>query len=568
MKITGIAVQRYRSIDRARRVDIGDATVLIGPNNEGKSNLLRALVTAMRLVNRFGLPTGNREVKRLRLGPHSAYSWEEDFPKHLQESGSRAKTIIDLWFALDGDEQAEFHRSIGSRLRTELPIRLSIDSQFVEFAARKQGPGAAALNRKSAQVARFVGRAVQIEYIQAVRTASRAESVVSDMVELELRELRLDEEFRGALETLTAALEPMTGRLSSELCAVLQDFLPDVAAVTIELGTDAILQALTRQVSIKIDDGVLTDIRHKGDGIQSLAALALVRKAAARRPGSLFLAIEEPEAHLHPRAVHQLRRVLDDIATNQQLVLTTHSPILAARHPVSSNVVVRAKQAAHAQSISDVRDALGVRVSDNLQHARFVVLVEGLGDVARLIPLLVARPCLNDALTGGELAVESLGSASYLLAALDRLRAQLMDYHVLLDGDDAGRQAAAKAREAGLLSGIQVNFITVPGLNEAEYEDTLDVGGYAPVIQRDFGVDLSKKDFKGRQKWSTRIRAAFHAQGKHWDKSVAGQVKARVTDWAVQTGSRAYHAKRAGCLDSFLDELERRVTEPGREVKA
>jgi AAA15 family ATPase/GTPase len=66
MKLVSFSVQNYRSIAKANRIEVGRYTVLVGPNNEGKSNVLRALVTAMDV-----LKTGSRPVfargTRLRL---------------------------------------------------------------------------------------------------------------------------------------------------------------------------------------------------------------------------------------------------------------------------------------------------------------------------------------------------------------------------------------------------------------------------------------------------------------------------------------------------------------------
>ena len=47
MRLSRVSVRKYRSIDKAADFAVGDFTVLVGPNNQGKSNLLRAAVLAM-----------------------------------------------------------------------------------------------------------------------------------------------------------------------------------------------------------------------------------------------------------------------------------------------------------------------------------------------------------------------------------------------------------------------------------------------------------------------------------------------------------------------------------------
>src|SRR5690606_20243614 len=108
---------------------------------------------------------------------------------------------------------------------------------------------------------------------------------------------------------------------------------------------------------------------------------------------SLILAIEEPESHLHPRAIHRLREVLRSISVDNQVILTTHCPVLINRSRIGENVIVRSGSASPATSIGEIRSALGVEASDNLKSARLILLVEGSND----IPLVRTWLCESDA---------------------------------------------------------------------------------------------------------------------------------------------------------------------------
>ena len=50
MLLKEFSVTNYRSITKAHKISLGDLTVLVGKNNEGKSNLLRALDTSMSII--------------------------------------------------------------------------------------------------------------------------------------------------------------------------------------------------------------------------------------------------------------------------------------------------------------------------------------------------------------------------------------------------------------------------------------------------------------------------------------------------------------------------------------
>ncbi len=47
MRLEQFSVQNFRSIEKAEKLPLGDFTVLLGPNNEGKSNILQAMVMGM-----------------------------------------------------------------------------------------------------------------------------------------------------------------------------------------------------------------------------------------------------------------------------------------------------------------------------------------------------------------------------------------------------------------------------------------------------------------------------------------------------------------------------------------
>ena len=77
MKLVSFSVTNYRSITNAHKVELGQRTVLLGKNNEGKSNISNALNCAMNILIAH---SSNREFflsKRL-------YDWERDFPIQLQ----------------------------------------------------------------------------------------------------------------------------------------------------------------------------------------------------------------------------------------------------------------------------------------------------------------------------------------------------------------------------------------------------------------------------------------------------------------------------------------------------
>ena len=53
MKLKEFSVEKYRSITTASKIKLQDFTVLVGKNNEGKSNLMNALNIAMESLKKY-----------------------------------------------------------------------------------------------------------------------------------------------------------------------------------------------------------------------------------------------------------------------------------------------------------------------------------------------------------------------------------------------------------------------------------------------------------------------------------------------------------------------------------
>jgi putative ATP-dependent endonuclease of the OLD family len=114
LKLISVTVQNFRSITTARRIPISELTTLVGPNNEGKSNILRALVIATNSLIAKRSPfrlTGGRRRRRVE----NRYDWATDCPLKLQRKPNSG-SMITLEFDLSTAEIDEFHSSVGSKM--------------------------------------------------------------------------------------------------------------------------------------------------------------------------------------------------------------------------------------------------------------------------------------------------------------------------------------------------------------------------------------------------------------------------------------------------------------------
>jgi predicted ATPase len=462
MKLVSFSVTNYRSITKAYRLPIRQFTVLLGPNNEGKSNILKALVTSLEILRdlrRYKILRGRIQRQRKDLGN---YDWERDFPVSLQQENSGGESVFKMEFELTEKEIDQFYDEVKSSLNGTLPIQLSLGKADPTFKVVKRGPGGKALSMKADSIAQFVSKRINITYIPSVRTYDQSEAIVSEIVDRELEVVEQQSAYKQALGQVAKIQAPVLHKISNSITETLRVFLPNVSNVKVAISEEARYRAL-RRCEIIVDDGTPTHLARKGDGVQSLAALSLMRHSSESGAlgRQLILAIEEPESHLHPSAIHQLRKVLAEIAGKHQVIMTTHCPLFVDRTSIKSNIIVYGNRAVPAKDVREIRNTLGVRASDNLQHAELILVVEGEDDKTALTALL--RHCSNtidSALTQRSVAVESLLGASNLGYKLSQINESMCVAHCFLDHDKTGQDAFRKAELQGLLTIADVTFAT------------------------------------------------------------------------------------------------------------
>lgn len=564
MRLASFTVENYRSITNARKIKLEDYTVLIGPNNEGKSNILNALNLGMEAIrlyqpvtikgsgdSTFDIPpNGNRAME--------SYDWKRDFPINLQARYPQSSTLIGLDFELTENERLEFRRIIGASISTFLPLKLRFGNRF-SLNVSKQGPGQKALNKKVGQICKFVYDRVRFDYIPAIRTAGQASSLIARLIERELKAFESDDEYQQALKKIENLERPVLEALSASVTSTVRSFLPGVSNVKIEAKKDP-YRSTRRDVEITVDDGVATNIARKGDGVQSLVALAIMRHIAHQQKGSAFsiVAIEEPESHLHPQAARELRQVIIELSSSNQVVLSSHSPLFVRTNKTESNIIVKNRRALPAKLMQEVRECLGVRLSDNLQSANLILLVEGKTDRVALESIVSFQSrALNEALRDGRLAIEALGGGTKLANKASFYQLSACSIHCFLDHDETGLAAIRDAKERRYITDVDYQLAKDPGRPKSEFEDLLDMKLYEAAIKDKFGVNVFDRVEK-KGKWSERIGAIFAANGKDWDGSEV-EVKPLVAECVAANPSNAIHPKKFGPIQALIDSLENKL---------
>lgn len=553
MQLVNFSVTNYRSITKAHKINLQNITVLVGRNNEGKSNILMALNVAMETM----MQHANHANVHERL-----YDWQRDFPVQLQQRKNNLDSIFRLNFRLNHDENTEFFRTTGIRSNEDIPIELKYgrDNRAKITVPKK---GSSSFNDKSEKVTAFICERIAINYIQAVRTEDMAMDVIHRLISTELLKLYDNEEYKSAEQTIYNLQEAVYNDIANRILVPLQEFLPQLTNVEIRSrGRRLVWRGFRNDVDVILNDGTPTSILYKGDGIKSLVSLAIL-KESKNEIGASIIAIEEPESHLHPEAIHSLVNVINGISENHQVIITTHNPLFVQRNNISNNIIVDRGTAKPAKNIKEIRELLGVLPEDNLINASHVLVVEGEDDKIALNKILSSlSPTIKDALIKNKLVIQPLAGATNLNYELSRLRSYVCRYFVFLDADEAGYDAAEKAIEKGLLSESDVKYSICNGNNISEFEDCLKKDFYIEAIKNKFSVDLGVTLFRNSKKWSDRVKAVFLSQGQRWTDAVEKKVKMEVAKLIpVEDADSVLDEHKRGSIDALVNALENMLSQ-------
>ncbi|MCB1027436.1 MAG: AAA family ATPase, partial [Microthrixaceae bacterium] len=440
MRLSSVEIRDYRSIfiddgGKPFRLDLAEgANTLVGQNNCGKSNVLRAVSLALDPNHPFsedddapgprpfsypiitlefeGDPTDPVDAKVLA----AAEAWEREL------CGAEADTWAELgklvlrveFIGMDNPDELEVHRHETLVARSAGGVITGVDELF-------------RLNRHAIAELRASVRFVLISSGESLESV--LEGNFREILHNVVRE-RLKAEFETAEQSrqdyVSGLQESLLGPLRVRLANDVQGLFPEVDGIGLAPDVASIETTLSN-VGVTVDDLVSTPLDGKGTGVRGGLLVAMLSYLALNASRGMVFALEEPEAFLHPGAQEQLRDLLEGIAATAgvSLLVTTHSPFIVTRSP-NGRVFCLAKDAAGRTRVSEsapgdadhaplVGGLLRETTIESLLAAssafprdtKAVILVEGEGDLfcLQLATDLVGRPDLLDGLalrpTGG-----------------------------------------------------------------------------------------------------------------------------------------------------------------------
>ena len=585
MLLKSFSINKYRSIFRIDKLDVSSTlTTIIGKNNQGKSNILKAINLVFDTINYVSELSLSKAIPWRR---EIRYDWNNDFPIQKRNKRNKQDSEISIEIFLDEKEKEELTNELSISLTSLLTVKVIYGKEQdyipnMEMSFRgisKKYFLESDTNDVVEKTCVWLSKKINFQYIPAIRTDELADNIANNIISLELSQLapQKREKLQSALKQIAELQKPILSKLEKNLSATLKDFVPEIKQVSLKEKNSPYRMRRYNEESgfyINIDDGSNTILSQKGDGIKSLITLGMMRQKGKSKIGKgLILAIEEPESHLHPEAIRQISRVINDISEKNQIIITSHSPLFVNRNSVFDNIIVENNTATKAKNMKQIRDILGVIASDNLINSEFIIVVEGETDKIVLCDYFCKKSeYIKTLIEEKRLCFEVLNGVSNLENTLNKLNNMSSKYFCILDSDAIAKSIVKKVKGKALVSKEEkeVSYYSIIGNKETELEDLINPNVYSAYFLDKFNINIldSSIIYSNDKKWTKRIQKIFEDNGKKYSeddlKSVINEIKIYISKNACLHDDLLIN-KREHSMNNILKQIENYFSNKGHQ---
>jgi putative ATP-dependent endonuclease of the OLD family len=420
MKLSNIEIRNYKSI-KYLEVHIDSLTAIVGKNNFGKSAILDAIQCfyGEKTIDVDDFHLGTDEDIEIKItfdditdsDIERCFGYKSMLAKvkaKIKERANDEDYAKKQFEKLNNEREKKFQETL-EKYNLDFPNKCAIT---VTFSYSKKGKSTYKIGEDTAiSKADLFKFLPPIKVISAIRTPEKemtagtksnlkelisllqSENDSEDYIELPKTEGKLS---YGEIKALISQKE-------EEKCKYLSDDLT--------LNFQNAINNDSLSVKVKIDNNFKFDFKYKtvledkdvpgreidilscGTGLQSIMILSILQTyIKLKKDDDFILLIEEPEVYLHPSLQRKMISTLLKISEKNQVILTTHSPIIVSKidkgniHCVTKEKGVTSLVEA---TVENIVQELGIQVSDIL-NKQAVIFVEGKDD-ARLFSLLINK---------------------------------------------------------------------------------------------------------------------------------------------------------------------------------
>lgn len=432
MRVHSILARNFRPFALLEEVRLGQLAAIVGQNDAGKSNILRALQLFFESrpkidesdVHKGACPEDDIVIEVSFTSLPETVEIEDNIGTTLQEE-----------MLVDAEENLRirktYPRSSFSKYSTTLIVHDFADDQFSGLALLKEQQlndlcasfeidvtrsGRSITNKSKRETLRNKARedGVQLETREIpLSTKDDLWKKISPLLpkfelfetdtKLGVGETTFQSQFRPIVTAaaeqpdVVEAREAFTGAIGDSLQGEINKIYGRLKQYTdafVGLSAEPKFswdKAVAFEILGEDEYGVENSLERRGSGMRRLLMVAFFQYLAERalsNGGDFVFAVEEPENCLHPGLQRQLVTSFRQLADEgYQVIVTSHSPVFAGASPIEDlALVVRTEGVARAIQIpdldlSDIANELGVEPVDQITGYSACVFVEGPDDI-------------------------------------------------------------------------------------------------------------------------------------------------------------------------------------------
>lgn len=409
-KISKLKIENFKSIKQEEFV-LSDYTPLVGYNNAGKTNIIRAikwLLEKSKLIESDFNDISKPVIVTAEIEGISCEILERLDVKH--------KNKIEE-FVFDGKvkiRRSQKEPNVGTRDITLEVFDYNANSEREQWKINPTGIDNAikALFPEPIHIGAMENAEEDVSKSKNTTTIGKLLSQIISPIE-EQYGSQVRETIRELEHLFDSDGEEKASELvdfDNEINEKINDFFPNIKIKTHIPSPE--LREIFSKGTIKVYEGsnsIGADVSSLGHGAQRSIQMALVRHLADSKqqindPTTTLLLIDEPELYLHPQAIEILRDALSKLSKQgYQVIFSTHSPFMITQRDIENTILVRKnetdgthKKLTLKNAISEVETEARHQLSllfelshsSHILFAEYVILVEGKTE-QRLLPFLI-----------------------------------------------------------------------------------------------------------------------------------------------------------------------------------
>ena len=479
MELKSFRVRNFRSINDSGEIDVSRITAMLGRNESGKSNILRAL-------HSLNPADGFKKLKPIK-----------DFPRHRKLSECNDHTpVVDSTWLLNEYEQG----------------------RLAEIWPSAQGVTEVGVSRRYGDK-RYVGISVPEAAFDLAAIKADARKIDAAV---KAGAAKLTDDSKTTLERASDAFVSAIGVGTTAIRKRWKD-----RELKVRFNLDAHhFDTLISDPNSIYDVEVNLDERSRG--FQWFFAFYVVFAADTEdgdADGAILL-LDEPGLYLHARSQGDLLRHLEDDFSNQ-IIYTTHSPFMVPTHQLDwvrtvniaedVGTTVSNDPTGDARTLFPLQAALGYDLAQSLFVGPNNLVVEGVTDFWILSAVSAYLNEQGKAGLDARLTVTPAGGAQKVHYMVALLTSEQLKVLVLFDDEKDAKATRDDLVKGKLIRSDNVVFVseafaTAPA--EADIEDILDPKVYESLVREAYAKELKGKKLELNNhvpRIARRFEAAFDA---------------------------------------------------------